>query len=76
MGILFNYGYVINPYHRYLDNKMIECRKCTILWHVNDLKLSHVSDEVLTQEINLMNEQLARKDVIPTICRGKVHNYL
>jgi hypothetical protein len=35
-------GFTVNPYDRCVVNKMIKGKQCTIIWHVDDLKLSHV----------------------------------
>ena len=35
-------GFTINPYDSCVMNKMIDGKQCTIIWHINDLKLSHV----------------------------------
>jgi hypothetical protein len=29
-------------------NKMIDGKQCTIVWHVDDLKISHVKEKVKT----------------------------
>jgi len=41
------WGYRQNPYDLSVANKDIRGKQCTILWHVDDLKLSHVSKKVL-----------------------------
>ena len=45
---LVDMGFEINPYDRYVANKLIEGKQCTILWHVDDLKVSHCSSWVVT----------------------------
>jgi hypothetical protein len=35
-------GFTANPYDKCVVNKMIKGKQCTIIWHVDDLKLSHV----------------------------------
>lgn len=39
---LVKWGYKINPYDWCVANKMIDGKQCTVVWHVNDLKISHV----------------------------------
>ena len=45
-------GFVLNPYDACVANKEINGSQCTIIWHVDDLKISHndpkVVDSVLT----------------------------
>jgi len=44
---LQEWGYVINPYDWCVANKVIDGKQCTIVWHVDDLKISHVSPDDL-----------------------------
>jgi hypothetical protein len=39
---LTNMGFVVNPYNWCVANKLINGKQCTIVWHVDDLKVSHV----------------------------------
>jgi hypothetical protein len=56
-------------------NKIIEGKQCNILWHVNDLKLSHVLEQVLDELIADMNKCYGK--IIPlTITKGTKHDYL
>ena len=41
-GKLELWGFKINPYDICVANKMINGKQCTVLWHVDDLKISHV----------------------------------
>jgi hypothetical protein len=56
-------------------NKMIGGKQCTVLWHVNDQNISHVSDDVNTDIIKSNNDEFGKEAPI-TITRGKVHDYL
>jgi hypothetical protein len=49
-------GFVLNPYDNCIANKMIDGAQCTILWHVDDLKILHVKQEVLEDLIAILNE--------------------
>ena len=72
---LVQWGFVINPYDWCVANKMINGKQCTILWHVDNLKLSHVDDKVNTLIVNLIDEEFGKESPI-TVTRGKVHDYL
>ena len=48
---LQEWGFVLNPYDKCVANKMIDGSQCTIVWHVDDLKISHVSPDVVNGEI-------------------------
>ena len=55
-------GFVLNPYNNCVANKMIDGTQCTILWHVDDLKLSHVEQQVLEDLVNTLNERYRKID--------------
>jgi hypothetical protein len=44
-------GYILNPYDSCVVNKWVEESQLTIVWHVDDLKVSHKSEAVLDKEI-------------------------
>jgi hypothetical protein len=68
-------GFVMNKYDRCVVNKTIDGKQCTILWHVDDLKMSHVSCKVLYGIINELSKKYGKEAPL-TINRGKVHEYL
>jgi hypothetical protein len=43
---LEKWGFKLNPYKWCVPNKMVNDKQCTILWHVDDLKISHADAEV------------------------------
>ena len=44
-------GFVVNPYDPCVANKALNGEQFTIVWHVDDLKLSHKDPEVVTEMI-------------------------
>ena len=70
-----NWGFTINPYDSCVANKMINGKQCTIVWHVNDLKISHVSEEVVDNVIDLMNHVFGEQTPM-TVSGGPCHDYL
>jgi hypothetical protein len=56
-------------------NKEINGKQCTVLWHVDDLKISHESADVVTQVIELLEMEFGKEAPL-TKTRGKVHEYL
>jgi hypothetical protein len=72
---LKKWGFVINPYDSCVANKIINGKQCTILWHVDDLKISHVDANVVTDVINLLESEFGKEAPL-TKTRGKVHDYL
>ena len=41
-------GFTVNPYDWCCMNKNINGKQCTILWHVDDLKISHLDPDTVT----------------------------
>jgi hypothetical protein len=72
---LVKWGFEANPYDSCVVNKMINGKQCTILWHVDDLKISHVDPEVVTAVIDMIEGEFGKEAPI-TKGRGKVHEYL
>jgi hypothetical protein len=56
-------------------NKDINGSQCTILWHVDDLKMSHGSQDVLEDIIDKLNARYGQVTPL-TVTRGDVHDYL
>ena len=54
---LIDWGFEINPYDWCVANKMVNGKQLTIAWHVDDLKLSHMKANVVTNYINNLNEK-------------------
>jgi hypothetical protein len=65
----------INSYDWCVSNKMIDGKQCTVLWNVNNLKISHISEDVNTDIIKIINDEFG-KEAPMTITRGKLHDYL
>ncbi len=72
---LVKWGFELNPYDTCVANEMINGSQCTILWHVDDLKRSHIDPSVVTSIIKLLKSEFG-KEVSLTKARGKVHDYL
>jgi hypothetical protein len=72
---LILWGFPINPYDWCVANKIVDRKQCTVLWHVDNVKISHVSEDVNTDIIKRINDKFGKESPI-TITRGKVHDYL
>ena len=68
-------GYTPNPYDSCTVNKMINGKQATIVWHVDDLKISHVDSKVVDAIINMLDKEFG-KETLMNKSRGKVHDYL
>jgi hypothetical protein len=78
---LIKWGFEINPYDFCVANKLIDGKQCTIVWHVDDLKISHVDPKAVTTILNLLDgkygqEIVGGKRAPLTITRGVKHDYL
>ena len=69
------WGFKLNAYDSCVANKDINGKQCTIVWHVDDLKISHVDPAVVTDVIKLIESEFGKEAPL-TISRGKVHDYL
>ena len=64
---------MINPYDPCVANMMVNGAQITVCWHVEDLKISHRDEEVVSAFAIKIAETYVPKT---TISRGKVHDYL
>jgi hypothetical protein len=65
--------FTINPYDPCVANKIVNNKQFTITWHVDDLKLSHVDKNEVTEIFSLL-KSIYGKDM--RVSRGKPHAYL
>ena len=68
-------GFEVNPYDSCVVNKTINGKQCTIAWHVDDLKISHVSEEVCEMILKRLNDEYGNEQEV-VAHRGKIHDYL
>jgi hypothetical protein len=68
-------GFTINPYDECVANKTVNGKQCTVLWHVDDLKISHVDSAVVDDILRMLDERYG-KDAPLTVTRGDIHEYL
>ena len=48
------WGFNINLYYWCVANKMINGKQCTIGWHVDNLKISHVDSKTVDDMLNVL----------------------
>jgi hypothetical protein len=56
-------GLELNPYDQCVANKTINGKQCTILWYVNDTKISHEDSNVVTAIIDAIEEKFDKMTV-------------
>ena len=54
---------------------MINGKQCTIAWHLDNFKISHVDSEVIDDILNKLDERYGKEAPMVTT-RGKSHDYL
>ena len=74
-GFLASQGFEANPYDACVMNKMIDGEQCAVVWHVDDLKMSHEKEAVVESLVDALQEKCGKEAPL-TVTRGKVHNYL
>ena len=72
---LVEWGFTINPYDWCVANKQINGRQCTLVWHVDDMKISHVDTKIVDDMIKRLEQEFGKEAPL-TIRRGKIHDYL
>jgi hypothetical protein len=74
-SVLISWGFKINPYGTCVANKTIYGSQCTILWHVDDLKISQADAAEATKTIEMLSAEFGKETSL-TINRRKIHDYL
>ena len=67
--------FVRNPYDWCTLNKDVNGKQCTIVFHVDDLMISHMDPGVVTSVINGLERKYGGLMPLTVKC-GKVHQYL
>ena len=67
---LRGYGLIINPYNPLLANKWTEGVKLTVVWHLDDMKVSHKSEK---EVMNLIGYMKGIYDNNMLVVRGEQH---
>ena len=67
--------YKRNEYNWCVMNNIIDNKQRTILWHINDLKISHVEPAVISIVLDDIDSEYGKIEKI-AIIQGKVHKYL
>ena len=73
-------GFKMNPYDPCVWNKLIDGNQCTICFHVDDCKISHVSGKTIDNIIDWLRRDYESifedGSGAMTVHRGKIHKYL
>ena len=74
-GTLTGWGFKKNPYDACTMNKMVNGKQLTVVWHVDDCKISHVDPNVVTSLIHQLEEKFGKESKM-TVNRGASHDHL
>ena len=75
VGHLKSEGFTPNPYDQCVMNKMVDGKQCIVLWHVDNLKISHIDERVNESVLASLNRKYGKETPL-TITRGDLHDYL
>ena len=65
-------GFIINPYDLCVANSITEKKQCTIVWYVDDNKVSHVDEKVVNTVIKKIESKFGKMKKI----HGTNHEFL
>ena len=68
-------NFIINPYNWCVANKDINGTQCTIIWHVDDLTISHKDSAMVNEVIASLSNEYGKVGEM-RVKRGKIHEYL
>jgi hypothetical protein len=69
------WGFILNPYDWCVANKTINGTQCTVAWHVDDVKISHVDKDVVDSVIDDLENVFGKESPLSK-SRGRIHDYL
>jgi len=73
--MLIKWGLKLNTYDKCVANKKINGKQCTIILHVDDLKISHMEKKVIVDIIAQLNGKFGKESPLRATC-GKILEYL
>jgi len=67
---------MLNPYDHCVMHKIIDGKQCTVLFHVDDIKISHEDPNMVSNVIGILKTQYDYFKKAMSVTRGRVHEYL
>ena len=74
-GKLQEWGFTLNASDSCVANKYLDGQQCTITWHIDDLKISHVDEQVVRSIIQKIQNTFGQHSEL-SMHMGKRHDYL
>jgi hypothetical protein len=72
---LQEWGFDFNQYDRCVANKIVNGNQLTVIWHVDDLKVSHKEVKVVDEFMQKLDDEFGKETPINK-SNGQIHNYL
>jgi len=66
------WGFEVDPYDWSVAIKTIEAKQCTVLRHVDEIRISHMIKDVVSSFIDYLPSRYGNEAPL-TVIRGKVH---
>ena len=73
--LIDEWGFTPNKYDDCVVNKMINGQQMTVVWHIDNLKVSHVEATEVEKFVQQMEETFGLETPLTVSC-GRVHDYL
>ena len=64
--LIHKLGFEANPYDFCVMNKIINGSQCTIGWHVDDSKISHIDGKVNQEILDILQKEYGKEAPIPS----------
>ena len=74
-GTLASWGFVENKYDACTMNKLVDGTQLTVVWHVDDLKISHLKQSAVDELLTELDLEFGGESGLTTNT-GKIHDYL
>ena len=52
--------FALNPYDACVANRIVNGKQCTIVWYVDDGKISHVNHEIVSDTIQIIEKRFGK----------------
>ena len=63
---LQEWGFKLNPYNKCMANKKINGKQCTIIWHIEDLKILDMEKKVVDDIIGHLSIKFGKEETLPS----------
>jgi signal-transduction protein with cAMP-binding, CBS, and nucleotidyltransferase domain len=62
---LQEWGFTINSYDACVANEVVDGKQHTMIWHVDDLNITHVDSKVVEHIIEMLEAEFGREAPLP-----------